>query len=324
MIGKKVVSEMTMSTSEHSSDKPLILPYQKPVFDRLCAVARACLYVNRSQFSALRFRACFWLIGPTGSGKTFLASALAREMQVPFLSVSVSDWIILGGTNRGSCTTWPTILNFLVINRQKRGAIIFIDELDKCREESNWNSFLRSEIFSLCDSRIPLGINDLDLGSDDDVIAEGGVFLRDKVMILGGAAFQEIWDGRSSRSLGFNPAPQALSQLELTDLTRTLPRELINRFSSEIFVLPQISESDYRIMVETMAEHVPDTWRKRFLELGLSRIEQAVKHQKGARFLEEVLLSAVVEERAALANFVPEPEAPSVATKNPDEELGVS
>ena len=315
---------MTMSNSQNSSDKTLILPYQKPIYDRLSAVARACLYVDRGQFSAIKLRTCFLLIGPTGTGKTFIANEIARELSVPFLTVTTSDWIVLGASHRGSATTWPTIFKFLSKNKDNPGAIIFIDELDKCRDESNWNSFLRSEIFSLCDARIPLGLNDLDWEDDKDELADVAGFLRNKVMIIGGAAFQGVWEERSCPTMGFNPAPPTAEKPELTDLARILPREMINRFSSEIFVLPQITEFDYLAMVETMAHHVPDTWRQRFLDLGRSRIDQAVLNQRGARFLEETLLTAIVEERAELTNFVPESETPSVTTKNPDKELGVS
>ncbi len=306
-----------MKSTDSQSNKPLILPYQQAVFDRLCAVARACLYVNRSQFSALKFRTCFWLIGRTGSGKTFLASALAREMKVPYLTVAISDWMILGGTHKGGAATWPVIFQFIEQSMNARGVIIFVDELDKCAETSNYNSFLRSEVFSLCDARVPLGI----LDTDGDVIPKSRIeqvaeYLANKTLIIGGGAFQGIWENLSSRALGFNPAPQSPSLPELPDLAGTLPRELINRFSSELFILPEILEADYRMMVEHMAEHVPDTWRKRFIELGLSRIEQAVRHQKGARFLEEILLTAVVEERASLANFMPEA-GPKIA-KNED------
>jgi SpoVK/Ycf46/Vps4 family AAA+-type ATPase len=299
---------MTTTTTPSPTDKPLILPFQQPIFDRLCAVARACLYVDRRQFSALKFRACFWLIGRTGSGKTFLASALAREMQIPYLTVAISDWMILGGTHKGGAATWPVIFQFIEQSMNARGAIIFIDELDKCGDSSNYNSFLRSEVFSLCDARVPLGI----LDTDGDAIPKSRIekvreYLANKTLIIGGAAFQGIWESLSCPALGFNPSPQLPSVPELPDLARTLPRELINRFSSEIFILPEISESDYRMMVEHMAEHVPETWRRRFLELGLSGIEQAIRHQKGARFLEETLLTAVVEERAALTNFIPDP-----------------
>lgn len=315
---------MTLPTSQFPTDKPFILPYQRPIYDRLSAVARACLYVDRSQFSAIKLRTCFLIIGPTGTGKTFLAHQIARELSVPFLTASTSDWVVLGASHRGSAMTWPMIFKFLSKNKNKQGAIIFIDELDKCQDESNWNSFLRSEIFSLCDARIPLGINDLDWEEDEEILTDVSSFLRNKVMIIGGAAFQGVWDERSSPALGFNLAPPTAEKPELTDLARILPREMINRFSSEIFVLPQITEADYRTMVETMAHHVPDTWRKRFLDLGRSRIDQAVRNQRGARFLEELLMTAIVEERAELASFIPAPEAPSITTKNPDKEPGVN
>jgi SpoVK/Ycf46/Vps4 family AAA+-type ATPase len=316
--------KVTMSTSEDFSDTPLILPYQRPIYERLSAVARACLNVDRKQFSAIKLRTCFLIIGPTGTGKTFLAHQIARELSVPFLTVTTSDWIVLGANHRGSSTTWPTIYKFLSKNKNSQGAIIFIDELDKCRDESNWNSFLRSEIFSLCDARIPLGINDLDWDDDKENLTDVANFLRNKVMIIGGAAFQGVWDERSAPTVGFNPTPPESSMPELNDLSRILPRELINRFSSEIFMLPQITDSDYIMMVEAMAHHVPDTWRKRFLDLGRARIDQAVRNQRGARYIEEILLTAIVEQRAELANFVPQQDAPSHSLEITDGDLSVS
>lgn len=317
-------TQATMSESETTSQKPVILPFQQSVFDRLCAVGRGCLNVDRSSFLSVKIRACFMLIGPTGSGKTFLARTLAEEMRVPFLSISISDWILLGSTNRGGAATWPVIFDFVERSKQARGAIIFIDELDKCCHESNWNAFLRSEIFSLCDSRIPLGINDSDHDRiEESRLVEAGKFLASKTMILAGAAFQDLWDQRSRPAMGFLPSAATGDLPELPDLAKVLPRELINRFSSEIFVLPELAEKDYRAMVETMADGIPDLWRQRFLALGLARLEQAVSHQKGARYLEEILLSAIVEERGSLANFVPlsppekggkEPEEPRMRT----------
>ena len=106
--------------------------------------------------------------------------------------------------------------------------------------------------------------------------------------------------------MGFVPSPAAAELPELPDLVGTLPRELINRFSSEIFVLPELTAPDYREMLDAMAGQVAEAWRPRFLELGRSRIDQAVRHKKGARFLEEVLLAAIVAERGSLANFVPQ------------------
>jgi hypothetical protein len=167
----------------------------------------------------------------------------------------------------------------------------------------------------LCDARIPLGINESKESDEseysDSSLKEAQDFLENRVMILGGAAFQEIWENKSGNSIGFNPKPQATAQPELPALAKFLPRELINRFSSEMFILPQLTEDDYCDMIESMAPHVPETWRERFIDIGLTQLKQAVRHQKGVRFLEEVLLTAVVEERSALVDFVPEPKVDS-------------
>jgi DNA polymerase III delta prime subunit len=308
-----------MSESPNPITKPVILPYQKSIYERLCAVARACLFVDRTLIGPIKLRANFMLIGPTGTGKSFLAKEIAKEMRVPFLSVSASDWIILGGNTRGSTVTWPNIVQFIKKSADKQGAIIFVDELCKVHHDSNWNAFLRTEIFSLCDGRVPLGVKD----SEDDTLTNKEIeeiefYLTNKTMIIGGAAFQGIWEERSAQPIGFNLCPEKATPPSLHELTKFLPRELINRFSSEIFVLPKLSKSDYLTMIETMAENISATWRQRFLELGRSRLDQAVLHQKGARYAEEILLAAIVAERSCMKNWKPECEAPETATDAPE------
>ena len=245
-------------------------------------------------------------------------------MQVSGLTVAVSDWILLGTANRGGSATWPAIFDFVERSMHKHGAIIYIDELDKCSHDSNWNAFLRSEIFSLCDCRIPLGINDL----DGEAVSQSRIdkvrdFLENKTMILAGAAFQGIWDNNARSTMGFLQSNSPVDPPELTDLAKTLPLELINRFSSEIFILPELTEADYHLMVETVAGQIPEIWCKKFLELGHAKIAKAVRHKKGARYMEEILLSAIVSERASLANFVPSPAPSEHIRKNITDEPGL-
>ena len=302
------ISKKSVTMSDSSDTKnPSILPYQQVVFDRLCAVGRACLCVDRSKIKHLKLRANFLLIGPTGSGKTFLARALADVMNVPFIAISVSDWLLLGSSNKGGACTWPVIFKFLQDNRQRQGVIIFLDEIDKISHDSNWNAFLRTEIFNLLDSRVPVGINDCDHDLVDEVVVEEvESMLKYRTMIVAGAAFQCVWDSQSTPSMGFQPSIDKPATPELPDLAKYLQRELLNRFSSEMFILPQLKKEDYRIMIETMADKVPDMWRAKFLELGMERLDQAVDHQKGARYAEEILLSAIVAERGCMADFVPD------------------
>ena len=306
-----------MKNNTINTKKSVILSYQQPVYDRLCRIARACLYVDRRSIKSLNLRSNFLLIGPSGTGKTFLARSLAEEeIQVPYLSISVSDWLILGSSNRGGSCTWPTIFDFLEKNKSSQGAIIFIDEIDKTYHDSNWNAFLRSEVFSLCDHKVPHGLSD---AVGDSIgykrIKEVEEFLKYNTMIVAGAAFQYIWDNQSAPQMGLIESKEEPHDPELNELTKYLPRELINRFSSEIFVLPQLKKADYEMMIEAMAEGVPEVWRERFLELGIERLDLAVRHQKGARYAEEVLLSAIVDVRGSLLDFQP-PKKPTIVEIN--------
>jgi hypothetical protein len=72
-------------------------------------------------------------------------------------------------------------------------------------------------------------------------------------------------------------------------------------------------------MIETMAENISDIWRKRFLELGMSRLDQAVRDKKGARYSEEILLAAIVAERSCMENWKPEYEEAESAPDEPDD-----
>ncbi len=314
----QLIQNIKMSETKSTINETIILPYQQPVFDRLCATARACICVDRFSLG-IKLRTNFLLIGPSGSGKSHIAKALSHEMQVPCLTLAISDWILLGNSNRANLATWPAIFEFIERHAHMPGIIIFIDELDKCSHDTNYNSFLRVEIHGLADYRIPWNLTD----SEGDAIEPSRVaavqrFLSHKTMILGGAAFQEIWDQRSQPSMGFITSDTGEELPDLTELVRKMPREIINRFSSDLFVLPAVTEADYRQMVDAVAQRIPEVWRERFLELGHAQIAIALRHQKGARYVEEILLAAIVAERASLANFVPLPILAERADKGPE------
>jgi hypothetical protein len=61
--------------------------------------------------------------------------------------------------------------------------------------------------------------------------------------------------------------------------------------------LPPLNESDYRNILETIAERVPPYLRKTFLRIGYEKIPAALEMGQGFRFVEDVILQTLLTER---------------------------
>lgn len=278
----------------------MIYDYQLAAFDKLLSVAKACFAIQRHTLP-IRPRTNTLIIGPSGTGKTHLARAVAAELEAEFLSVSVAEWILLGCTGRGGTPSWPVIVGFLKRNHKKSGLVLFVDEIDKVSGGTAWETLLRAETFSLLDLRIPTGLNDEDGTSlSDDELAKAQDVLSNRTLVLAAGAFQHIWEDRSRPTVGFGSVVTNTQETNLNHLAATLPRELVNRFRSDVIVLPQLQECDYRRMLEQSAEAVPVYLRNTFLRLGNQRIHGAVACQQGCRFLEELMLDTIIEEKSLL------------------------
>lgn len=287
---------------------PLIFRHQRAAFDHLLSVARACFGMQRKSLP-LRPRTNTLLVGPSGSGKNHLARAVAEASGAAFLALTAGQWIVLGANGRGAAITWSMIYCFLKRHENAEGVVILLDEIDKLSggpgsstSSSGWGNYLKVELFSLLDLTIPTGLTD-DEGNpmDEESLFRAQKVLSERTLILGAGAFQHIWEKRSRPTLGF--AATNGSEGESTDLNllaETLGRETSNRFRSQLVVLPQLIEADYRRMLEMVGAQVPHYLRETFLRLGNDRIADALHNRQGCRYVEELLLDTIIQERAAV------------------------
>lgn len=303
------MTEVTSDTPTY----PLIYPHQRAAFTRLCAIARAYIHTNFERLP-IKPRGNVFIIGPSGTGKTHLAEqvALGAGMDLAYLPISLSEWIVMGSSQRGAPATWPAIWKFLHDSRKRDGCIIFADEWDKVGRHtlSDWVRFQVVEVFSLLDRKIPRNLNDPDGDRiSDSRIAEAEAVLRNKTLILAGGAFQEIWD--TPAPIGFGTVPGAtIPKPDLKKLSEHIPPELSRRFGSQLITLPPLQEADYLDMLEQILPSLPSHWRARYEKLARTGIPEATRLCQGPRYFEELLLEVAVQERLEISSPVmPQPAA---------------
>lgn len=306
-------------TTKESTPPPVIFRHQEEAFKKLLRIGRACFAMGQHGLS-LRPRCHSLIVGPTGTGKSFLANAVATELNVPILRVNLGEWVLIGCSQRGARNTWPLIFDFLVRHQKKTGVVIFIDELDKLFGNTAWEVFLRNELFLLLDLQIPSGImkDDDDDEPDEERMRTAQNTLASKTLILGAGAFQHLWDERTKPTLGFGERAPSIEPTSLNHLTKTLPAELTNRFRSDLIALPHLGEADYRRILADMAEKMPTDLRPTFVRMGEERIAEAAKSKQACRFLEELIVDVVID------RWVSEPDQKPKAQHGPSESLDLS
>lgn len=306
---------MTEVTSDTPTN-PLIYPHQRAAFTRLSAIARAFIHTNFERLP-IKPRGNVFVVGPSGTGKTHLAQQVATGagLDLAYLPISVSEWIVMGASQRGASSTWPTIWQFLIQSAKKDGCLVFLDELDKVgrHNQGEWVRYQIAEVFSLLDRKIPRNLNDPDGDRiSDSRIAEAEAILRNKTLIVAGGAFQELWD--ASAPIGFGTVPgSTIPKLDLKRLSEHIPPELSRRFGSQLIALPPLQEADYLDMLEQILPALPDHWRSPYERLALHGLPEAVRLGQGPRYFEELLLEVVVQERLAVTSPLPsEKGAPAI------------
>jgi hypothetical protein len=195
------------TTTQASGKTPIIFDHQTSAYEKLCRAGNVCFSPQRAHLP-VQPRTNSLLIGPSGSGKSYLARAVAESFGFECKALTVAEWMLLGSGSKGSQRTWNAIFEFLLKNHSKKGAVIFLDEIDKLTGTSDWVQHLRLGVFRLLDLAVP---PDLINGDDNryarTTFSEVEEFLRRRTFIIAAGAFQFIWDEGGKQIGGFGGDP---------------------------------------------------------------------------------------------------------------------
>lgn len=241
---------------------PLLSPSQARAMEQLQSMARL-FFEGAGDVTtlAIRPRNCPLVVGPTGSGKSFLVETVARSFGAYFLKAAVGDWVPLGASGDYKPTLFA-ILDLVVSNER---VVLFLDELDKWGNDvsSSWSRSCQTDVMQILDRAPPFEAyqratkfdHARDLKSEDlrDL-------LRRRLWIVGAGTWQSLL--RPQTALGF--APRGTSDEEQRrDIAASgvLPDELLARFNPELIVLrypsgPETAEIFVRSGLLALAESI--------------------------------------------------------------------
>lgn len=291
-----------------------IYDYQREVYDEL---RETYMDFRSEDWKHLPLRPVWHslIVASSGTGKNHLVRQLSEEFRVPLLTLSAANWILQGCSERAGIPTWRLILRKLATWHQ---GIIFVDEACKLSDNSTWTTFLRTELFSLLDLKIPDGLK-TEEEEEGDILSRSRAeiarqaaekVLRDRVFLVAAGAFQGFWENDRSCAIGFGREfPEPTRVLSKNELAQWLPRELTNRFRHILTISPP-DRQGYIDMLSVAAGQMPSSLRASFLQIGLSDIDRALTERQGARFVESVLMRAIRRERqqSEKATLFPPPE----------------
>lgn len=298
----------------------ILSPQQQHALDQLLPVGRIATSGIRAGLP-VNPRTHTLLIGPSGSGKSFLARKLAQSLGIPCLVINVATWVITA--SRSEPWTMSSIAEW--VDRLQGGGVLVLDEIDKIDSPAEWTRYVRLEIHDVLDGIIPAATKlPIDPPADADfpvpVDTVGGTMtfreilakkLREEVMVIGCGAWQSAWKA-NGRAMGFSgssvpmlPEPPTREQL-----LASIDAELRQRFRDEVVLLPTMMPTDYSEVARDLARKIPaellPAWRK---ELGAA-LRRAADGSLGMRALEELLLRALLLSGAGReSEYLSEPQA---------------
>ena len=271
-------------TKPNPSSPPRLTASQEFAFERLCATAR--LQFSRPDYGPVKLRTTPLVLGPSGVGKTHLIQAVAKELGLPLMRLTVSNWMI-----EGVRLDTPTVVRLRREVERGRPFVLQIDELDKLKaSDEAWCRAQQAEVYNVLD-RIPgLVTTEGTTGTSNLWRQEQIEFLTHQVFMIGCGTWQEVFEANSPAKgqLGFwcGPSPKspdAELQAKVRQ-ARMIAPELLNRFSNDWIFLRGYSREDFAQLARDL--HLPPTI--------LDPIE-AENSGLNYRYLENVLTKAAVD-----------------------------
>lgn len=211
-------------------------------------------YSGRTKLLPIRPRLWPLMIGPTGSGKSFLARRVADALNAKYLRISFGDWVVQGA--RGMPTLFGVVYATTICER----LVVHLDELDKLPvgNVDEWSRAVANEIWGFLDGELPVSrfLRDPERRQLVTEIQrknlEEGSAVR-KIFLVGSGTWQSSYDEAMSpkMTMGFGqatlstPSKASTHMVDALEALRGPGSELIARFDSAILCLqpPDVAEA---------------------------------------------------------------------------------
>ena len=262
------------------------------------------------------------LVGPTGTGKTYLLKQIAEQLSLPFITVDVSQLTPRGYKGASISDAWARLYNKCGCNEDTmKNAIVYFDEVDKMfsgnySDSKEFYSMVQTELLKVLeDSELTFNIGSR-MGGEQEITIDasnmlfvfGGAFSGIENIIqkrLGLSTKQSLGFGSSNNIISEDKKIELISKIQVEDLIEYgLMPEFVGRISNIVSLNPLSEEDLINIMTNTK-DNVISQYKELFAFDGvtldfekdaLSEIaKKAIERKTGARGLKSIIESSMLD-----------------------------